>query len=145
MVAAKSIAKVIDPPGGGANWRALKYMCLALSRIWIASWRRVYGTAATRRNPSCTITTAPGSWYCQKLPSSSGNPAGIQSPSPVTIDANCEYSISSSFAVGSLMEVEKAAARVSHIDQNHAHHIRARHYRSKMSPALPFEYAHAGI
>src|SRR6266436_8251912 len=93
IVAARSIENVIAPPSGHANVRVLKYMCFALSRNWILSWPRVYGTAATRRKPSCTITTALGSRYCQKPPSGSGKPAGIQSPSPVTADAKFEYSM----------------------------------------------------
>src|SRR6202046_3406880 len=93
MVAARSSENVIVPPSGHANVRVLKYMCLALSRNWILSCVRVYGTAATRRNPSCTMTTALGSRYCQKPPSGSGKPAGIQSPSPVTTDAKFEYSM----------------------------------------------------
>src|SRR5258708_25246199 len=93
IVAARSIENVIVPPSGQANVRVLKYMCLALSRNWILSWPRVYGTAATRRKPSCTITTASGSRYCQKPPSGKGNPASIQSPSPVTADAKFEYSM----------------------------------------------------
>src|ERR1700693_1932056 len=93
MVAARSIENVIVPRSGQANVRVLKYMCLALSRNWIVSWPRVYGTAATRRKPSWTITTASGSRYCQKPPSGSGNPAGIQSPSPVTTDPKFEYSM----------------------------------------------------
>src|SRR5882762_7650421 len=93
MVAARSIENVIVPPAGHSNVRVLKYMCFALSRNWIVSCPRVYGTAATRKKPSCTITTASGSRYCQNPPSGSGNPAGIQSPSPVTTDAKFEYSI----------------------------------------------------
>src|SRR5713101_8658152 len=93
IVAAKSIENVIVPRSGQSNVRVLKYMCLALSSNWIVSCPRVYGTAATRKKPSCTITTASGSRYCQNPPSGSGNPAGIQSPSPVTTDAKFEYSI----------------------------------------------------
>src|SRR5260370_26867858 len=92
IVAARSIENVIVPPSGHANVRVVKSMCLALARNWILSWPRVYGTAAARRNPSCTITTALGSGYCQKPPSGSGKPAGIQSPSPVTTDEKFEYS-----------------------------------------------------
>src|SRR5260370_16635075 len=107
IVAARSIEKVIVPRGGNWNVRVLKYMCFALSRNWIVSCPRVYGTAATRKKPSCTITTASGSRYCQNPPSGSGNPAGIQSPSPVTTDAKFEYSIISlpEGAAGLLMEL----------------------------------------
>src|SRR5260370_3001201 len=93
IVAASSSENVIVPPAGHSNVRVLKYICLALSRNWIVSCPRVYGAAATRKKPSCTITTASGSRYCQNPPSGSGNPAGIQSPSPVTTDAKFEYSI----------------------------------------------------